>query len=777
MTFLAPLFMIAAVAGAIPVVLHMINRQKAKEVPFSTLRFLQISVQKTRRKQRIHDLLLMLIRAAVLIMIAIGLAAPTLTSLPSLLGSGSGSVVAIVLDNSASMGTIDEGAHRFETAQKAARQILDQLEDGDQVALFLTGGPTFPEQGRLDRTHERARQILTAARVSYERADLGITLQQARKLLADTEAGNRQIYVITDMQRLSWEGLAKPQAADEKQSDEKNEAKEKPSIVDEKEISIIVVDCNRAPKPNVAVQGVRLEATVPVAGLPITATAELFNSSTIPQKRHLELFCDGSKRATSPALEIPAGGRVRHDFQFTFERGGLHRGEVRLAGQDGCPLDDRRCFAIDIDRGIPVAVVKREKHEIAYLEDTFYIEQALATGPSGGSALRLTSLTAAELPSEPLSQYKVVFCVNLPAPSSEAAARLARYVENGGNLFWIAGDQFDPAAYNQIDLETGNRLLPAPLAQVRLASDEANIAADAAQADTPRDSWHIAQLDKQYPAFSTLLEPASLYRSVLVYQHVALKNSPDPLSEGDEKPNSNGLRVLARLDDGEPILVERSLGHGKLLMLGTSVHTGWTNLPLRPIFLPMMVRTTFELAGAEQGRYRALAGSPLVIQFEKQTQPIGVEVVPPTGETIRLKTKQPQAKSTTQPPGQDKTAPKTPTRPPTGQTFRYADTHNPGIYLVKPLEATQLGRIAFSVNIDPDEAQATAVEREDLKTRLGAKTVIFADNPHDLSDTFDWLRQGRGLWEVFLFVVLLALVFETFLSNWFSPKDPQTETN
>ncbi|MEA1951312.1 MAG: hypothetical protein U9N87_08005, partial [Planctomycetota bacterium] len=94
-----------------------------------------------------------------------------------------------------------------------------------------------------------------------------------------------------------------------------------------------------------------------------------------------------------------------------------------------------------------------------------------------------------------------------------------------------------------------------------------------------------------------------------------------------------------------------------------------------------------------------------------------------------------------------------------------------GIYLVKPLEATELGTVAFSVNIDPDESESTAVEREDLKNLLGVKTVIFADNPHDLSATFDWLRQGRGLWEFFLFVVLLGLVFETFLSNWFSPKE------
>ena len=141
MSFAAPLFLIAALAGIIPVVLHMINRQRAKELPFSTLRFLRISVQKTRRRKRVHDVLLMLIRTLVLLLIALGLAKPALRSLGSLLGGGATSAVAIILDNSASMGTIDRGRMRFKTALSAAEQIMAQLRDGDEVALFLTGGP------------------------------------------------------------------------------------------------------------------------------------------------------------------------------------------------------------------------------------------------------------------------------------------------------------------------------------------------------------------------------------------------------------------------------------------------------------------------------------------------------------------------------------------------------------------------------------------------------------------------------------------------------------
>ena len=59
MTFAAPLFLLAALAAAIPVVLHLVSRQRAKDLPFPTLRFLKLSAEKTRRRKRIHDALLM----------------------------------------------------------------------------------------------------------------------------------------------------------------------------------------------------------------------------------------------------------------------------------------------------------------------------------------------------------------------------------------------------------------------------------------------------------------------------------------------------------------------------------------------------------------------------------------------------------------------------------------------------------------------------------------------------------------------------------------------
>ena len=190
--------------------MHLIHRQKAKEVRFSTLRFLRISVQRTRRRKYIEDLSLLVVRVAVLLLIAVGLARPALSSLAALWGRGQAAAIAIVLDNSASMAVTDGGRPRFETARQAAEQVLARLREGDQVALLPTGGPPGPELGRLFRTHETVRQALDQCRPSYERADLAAKLQQARDLLAQAEATSKEIYVFTDNQSLSWEGLKEP---------------------------------------------------------------------------------------------------------------------------------------------------------------------------------------------------------------------------------------------------------------------------------------------------------------------------------------------------------------------------------------------------------------------------------------------------------------------------------------------------------------------------------------------------------------------------------------
>jgi len=230
---------------------------------------------------------------------------------------------------------------------------------------------------------------------------------------------------------------------------------------------------------------------------------------------------------------------------------------------------------------------------------------------------------------------------------------------------------------------------------------------------------------------------------VLVYKHVRI--------DADAAPQP---RVLARLDDGEPLLAMRNVQQGSVLLLGTSVHVGWSNLPLRPIFLPLVARLTFDLAGGERTHHHGLAGTPQVLPLEDATAPVTVELVPPGGQSLRLPT-------TPDPDGR--------------QVFRYTDTHETGIYNLRPMAGPRTRPLAYSVNIDPDEADTTKLDRDALKKLLAPTPLIFADDPDDLTSTFDRLHEGKNLWELFVWFVLFALVFETYLSNRLTPKQQQPE--
>jgi von Willebrand factor type A domain/Aerotolerance regulator N-terminal len=708
MSFAAPVFLLAVLAGVIPVVLHMIHHKKAVQLRFSTLQFLRVSVQRTRRRKYFDDLALMLVRSTILVVLALGLARPALTSLKALLGRGSKAVV-VVLDNSASMATLDGGQPRFQSARRAAEQILDQLREGDAVALLPTGGPPGSEYGKLFHTHETVRQALEQCQLSHERADLAGKLQQARQLLSEAEAAVREIYVISDNQTLSWQGLSS-EPAGEGSGGPDDPAHQSP---------VVVVNLNRDSAPNVALKNLQLESPALTVGVPIQVQVEVHNTSTIAQQKHLELHVDGTKEATSPTLNLPPGAMLKHEFRFAVDRGGIHRGEVRLAEEDGCAADNRLFFALTVNQQIPVAIVKSRKQEIAYIEDSFYLERALASDDGNGWAIRLRTLTAGQLASEPLSGFAVIFCVNLPGPDQAAGERLRSYVVSGGHLFWICGPNVEPAVYNAVHERVGGQLLPVPLGELRDKAANKN------------ESWHIGQLDKDYPPLGPLIEPASLYQSVLVHKHFALKWAPETAG-----------RVLARLNDGQPLLVERGVGSGSILMLGTSAHVEWTNLPLRQLFLPLFARLTFHLAGAEKDRSQIQAGAPLVIPLRGRNQSVEVEIVRPSGVTLRVRSE-----------GDG------------NQTVRYADTHEVGIYQVRVIDPQQLEQYAFAVNPDPGESDPACLTAEELKSRFGKQPVLICDGVDDLAGIITKLREGTSLWTLFLSIVLLALVLEAFLAN------------
>ena len=175
----------------------------------------------------------------------------------------------------------------------------------------------------------------------------------------------------------------------------------------------------------------------------------------------------------------------------------------------------------------------------------------------------------------------------------------------------------------------------------------------------------------------------------------------------------------------------------------------WTNLPLKPIFLPLLARLTFELAGADTERTMALAGAPVTMPLGKGTEPAR------GGRARRGRGRPPLGR------GRSRTSPS----PALVRTLRYTDTHEAGIYLVRMTDRSPTKQLAFAVNIDPAESDPATILARSCRPASAHRPLLFCESPAELAATIQQLREGTSLWEWFLSAVLIGLVLEVFLAN------------
>src|SRR4051812_27934487 len=126
MQFLHPTFLFGLVALALPVLIHFVFKMKAPVVFFPTVRFLRQGDRKVARRQKLQELLLLLLRCLALALLAFALAGPVLKQFGNTPGSA-GTAVVIVLDDSYSMSARDAGGPIFNSAKSMAASILNTL--------------------------------------------------------------------------------------------------------------------------------------------------------------------------------------------------------------------------------------------------------------------------------------------------------------------------------------------------------------------------------------------------------------------------------------------------------------------------------------------------------------------------------------------------------------------------------------------------------------------------------------------------------------------------
>src|ERR1700733_8772411 len=143
MTFLSPFLMWGALLGAIPLIIHLLNRRRFRRVEWAPMHYLRLTIQRNRKRIQLEQLLLLLLRILLPVLLFLYLARPIInpTGLEQWLGTGGRTSQVILIDDSVSMGYAGGEAPAFQRALQAASGLLASIRPQDHFTLVTTSAP------------------------------------------------------------------------------------------------------------------------------------------------------------------------------------------------------------------------------------------------------------------------------------------------------------------------------------------------------------------------------------------------------------------------------------------------------------------------------------------------------------------------------------------------------------------------------------------------------------------------------------------------------------
>lgn len=412
MNFLNPVYLLALVAAAVPIIIHLLHRQRVKIEEFPSLEFVRKMLRRKTRRFKLKQLLLLIIRTLVVLFIALALARPTLISGSAARGHLPTTAV-IVLDNSFSMGRREYDRVLFEVAREKTLELLDYFDRRDHVFILTasTGGGAVNETGTGDMD-KLARQV-AEVELSYGATDLVAPLRQAAAIVNESADPNREIYVISDMQRRGWRDVV-----------EKIDASGSGA-------RLLVVDLGEE-IPNSCVRDLSFRMPSGTRDLYMDVTFARYNSEAAPG-RVAEVFL---KETLLERAVFSPGDASEERKRFGLPPAeGLAWGEVRLAG-DKLEADDVRYFAI-------MARTRR----VGIVGESYYVRTALS--PEGGGLFRPEEIEEGGLSGDRLAGIDILILSNVVRLSPVEIDAVSSFVEGGGSIVVFLGNRVDTGAYNR----------------------------------------------------------------------------------------------------------------------------------------------------------------------------------------------------------------------------------------------------------------------------------------------------------------------------------------
>jgi len=572
MGFLNPLFFLGALTLAVPILVHLVRKDKSDIVRFSSLMFLLRIPRKTVRQQMLRNLMLMVLRLLLLALLIGAFARPYFvqSTAADVIDEDSRGLV-VMLDNSYSM---NYGTN-FGRMQAEANERIDSLTPSDRAVLI-----SFSDRATVLGTQTNDQAELKAMVASVEptsnRTAYYDAFAMADRVLAQFEGLSRELVVISDFQRNGW-----------------NRSSREPVI--DSDVQTEMVDLGVENPDNVGFESVNVDATV----FSRTYEGQLLarvNNHALASSATVTVSLDINDR-TVESREVSIAAESSELVEFTgFELDlGYSQGRVRIEDEDALMDDNEFVFSILRRDRLPLLVI-----DAGRTDQSRFIRDAFASAPDLPFEVGIKSyndVTAAEL-----EDYEVVIINDVPRFSDAIGSQLDVLRAQGQGQLVFLGD------YAESDWWNGYAALPVVINGTVFTNDR------------NRPFYSITTYERSHPIFEALEQRS----------RVTL-NTAQFLAFTDIEAKEGAL-VMAKFEDGSHAIVESPESDSGLIVMGSPVDNTWSDWPLKPSFLQVLHQTVRYLARYQDSRASYQLGEAVNVPSSQD----GVAAITPEGDRINL---------------------------------------------------------------------------------------------------------------------------------------------
>lgn len=721
-------FLNAALAGGLlaiagPVIVHIAHRRKVKRLEWGAMRFLMAMLHKSRHRLFLEEWLLLLVRMAALLFLVLALMRPAVQ--PGALGlqqgvvQRTGRVAAILLfDDSVSSGA-GRTRSSMEEMQDLACAYLDTLEDGDEISL-LRLSELGEEMADPFFDRDRAKAMVRATHPSGVLSDIPALIEKGLLQLTRHLNPSAELVLVTDGQADGWKTDSRQRWVKLRRRLLSSENNDQDDGADPR---LIVL--SPAPRPgqvNTAIVGFEMDRVLLAAGESADVRVRLWRrGGQAATGLSLRLQVDG-RTVRERLVDMPSaaeGGEREVSFDMRFEDPGSHVIEAVLVGaRDALPVDDRRALAVEVFDSVSVLLVESTPREglegrLGFLRLALAPEHDNDNGEKG--FFSVSQVAAADLGQTDLTEYRTIVLGDVLALDDAAVAALEQYIAAGGGVLVAVGPGTDMELVNRFWARRGDGFLPCPLLPPPDSAGELK----------------PATVDLGHPALRAFAFGAGdVWAGCVIRNYYRLDTTQ--VAHGE-------LDILIKLENGDPLVVERRRGLGRVALIVTGLDMRWNDLATQPAYVPL-VRGLVGYLGSQVLPPRNLqAGQPITHLARIQADRVRLETPGGKVEDLERGLWEGRLAVVSSP----LTAP--------GAYRLFTDGEEPDVY--------------YAVQTAAQESYLTPLSEQGRDLALAGIEYAWLNDASAVTSSVDPARQKTEAWRWLLCMVLAALLVETLLTR------------